>query len=265
MLFISMIFLDPACIGLRWYFRQPQGLIQGAIGTIVPPPLKHRKETLFTMILYNSENNIPYIRPFCRPLLCHSSVVKYTSFLLQPRSRYETWLPNITEIAPPPNLTGGIRPCRQQHNLRRAGLNECEAPGKIVTAMPPSTLSATVKCFKRPCFKFAETPVKNVKTDAIWQPALQFRDNWGWPCTALRVCLICSNTQWWDCSSLMSTLLCLQTGCETCYRLFYCWSYLRSNNTATNPQMFTSSCSNRCFSACDQGSHWGFFPPRSVF
>jgi len=27
------------------------------------------------MILYNSENNIRDIRPFCRPLFCHSSVV----------------------------------------------------------------------------------------------------------------------------------------------------------------------------------------------
>jgi len=40
----------------------------------------------------NLENNIRDIRPFCRPLFCHSSVVKYSSFLLQKRSRYETWL-----------------------------------------------------------------------------------------------------------------------------------------------------------------------------
>ena len=31
-------------------------------------------------------------------------------FLLQQRSRYETWLPNITEIVPPPNLTGWTWP-----------------------------------------------------------------------------------------------------------------------------------------------------------
>jgi len=35
------------------------------------------------MIFYNSENSIRDIRPFCRPLFCHSSVVKYTSSLLQ--------------------------------------------------------------------------------------------------------------------------------------------------------------------------------------
>jgi len=54
-----------------------QGRIQE--GAIVP--LKLTKVTLFTIILYNSENSD--IRPFCSPLLCHSSVVQYTSSLLQ--------------------------------------------------------------------------------------------------------------------------------------------------------------------------------------
>jgi len=35
------------------------------------------------MILYNSENNIRDIRPFCCALFCHSSVVEYASTLLQ--------------------------------------------------------------------------------------------------------------------------------------------------------------------------------------
>jgi len=35
------------------------------------------------MILYNSENNIRDVRPFCRPLFCQSSFVKYSSSLLQ--------------------------------------------------------------------------------------------------------------------------------------------------------------------------------------
>jgi len=47
---------------------------------------------------------------FGRPLFCHSSFVKYTSSFLQQQSRYETWLPNISEIAPL-KLTGWIRPC----------------------------------------------------------------------------------------------------------------------------------------------------------
>jgi len=46
-------------------------------------PLKPTKVTLFIMILYNSENSICDLRPFCRPFFCHSSLVKYTSSLLQ--------------------------------------------------------------------------------------------------------------------------------------------------------------------------------------
>jgi len=54
-----------------------QGRIQwGAVGAIAP--LKPTKVTFFTMILFNSENNIRDVRPFCRPLFCHSRVVKYT-------------------------------------------------------------------------------------------------------------------------------------------------------------------------------------------
>ena len=92
---------------LFWQLEIGTGVDPG--GTIAPP-LKPTKVTLFTMIFYHSVNSIHDISPFCRPLLCHSSVVKYTSSLLQERSRYETWLPNITETAPP-KLTGWIRPC----------------------------------------------------------------------------------------------------------------------------------------------------------
>jgi len=35
--------------------------------------------------------------------------------------------------------------------------------------------------------------------------------------------------------------------------------------TAINHQTFTSSCGSRRFSACDQGSHCGVYPPRSAF
>ena len=64
------------------------------------PQKKPTNVTLFTMIFYNSENSVRDLRPFCRPLFCHSSVLKYTWSLLQQRSRYETWLPNITEFSP---------------------------------------------------------------------------------------------------------------------------------------------------------------------
>jgi len=53
---------------------------EGAIGAIAP--LKPTKVILY-MILCNSENSMHDIMPFCRPLFCHSSVVKYTIALLQ--------------------------------------------------------------------------------------------------------------------------------------------------------------------------------------
>jgi len=59
------------------------GQIQGGDWGNLPGALKPKKVTLFTIILYNSENSIHDTRPFCRPLFCHSSVVKYTSSLLQ--------------------------------------------------------------------------------------------------------------------------------------------------------------------------------------
>jgi len=97
-------FLQP-----RWASRK-QGRIQGGrLGQ--SPPLKPTKVTFFTMIFYNLENSIRDIRPFSRPLFCHSSVVKYTSCLLQLWTRNETWLPNITEIAPF-NLLAGCAPGR---------------------------------------------------------------------------------------------------------------------------------------------------------
>jgi len=61
---------------------QNQRRIQGGrLGRSLP--LKPTKVYLFTIIFYNSENNIRDISPFCRLLFCHSSVVKYTSSLLQ--------------------------------------------------------------------------------------------------------------------------------------------------------------------------------------
>jgi len=50
-----------------------RGGSRGTIGTIAP--LKYTKETLFTMILHNSENNIRDTRLFWRQFLCHCSVV----------------------------------------------------------------------------------------------------------------------------------------------------------------------------------------------
>jgi len=63
--------------------RHKPGADPGAVGNWGDRSLKPTKVTLFTIILYNSENNICDARPFCRPLFCHRSAVKYTWSLLQ--------------------------------------------------------------------------------------------------------------------------------------------------------------------------------------
>ena len=60
----------------------------GPIGAIAP--MKPTKQTLFTIVLHNLENNIRDIMLVYRPLFCHSSVTKYTSPFIQYRSCYET-------------------------------------------------------------------------------------------------------------------------------------------------------------------------------
>ena len=86
-----------------------QGRIQGKVIGVTAPPKTYRSNFFHHNFVQNSENNIRDIRPFFRQLFCHTSAVKYTSSLLAQRSRYETWLPNITEIAPL-KLTGWIHP-----------------------------------------------------------------------------------------------------------------------------------------------------------
>jgi len=52
----------------------------GRLGDLPP---KTYESNFFIMILYKLENNIGDLKPFFLPLLCHSSVMKYTSSLLQ--------------------------------------------------------------------------------------------------------------------------------------------------------------------------------------
>jgi len=61
-----------------WYVKAMgvrRGVKTGANpgGAIALP--KTYELTLFTMIVYDSENSIRNIRPFCHPLFCHGSVV----------------------------------------------------------------------------------------------------------------------------------------------------------------------------------------------
>jgi len=67
--------------------RQTMGVRKGVKtganpGEAIAPP-KTYELTLFTMILYDSENRIRNTRPFCHPLFCDRSSVKYTSSLLK--------------------------------------------------------------------------------------------------------------------------------------------------------------------------------------
>ena len=121
--------LDKECMTTRCsnpkrkqHKRAPRG---GFTGTIAH--LKPAKVTLFTMILYNSENGIRDIRPFSIPFICHSSVVKYISFLLQQRSRQETRLANNAEIGPL-NLLAGSAPA---YNNKTHRVKVCKTPLKI--------------------------------------------------------------------------------------------------------------------------------------
>jgi len=57
-----------------------QGQIQG--GRL--PPVKPKRVTFFTTILYNSEKSIRDIRTLCRLLFYHSSVVKHSFTVVNP-------------------------------------------------------------------------------------------------------------------------------------------------------------------------------------
>jgi len=73
----------------------------------------------------------------------------------------------------------------------RAGLNEREAPGKIVTARPPKSLAQLSNVSHALVSTLQKHRSKMSKL--IRFGSLHFRDNLGWPRTAVRMWLICSN------------------------------------------------------------------------
>jgi len=75
--------------------------------------------------------------------------------------------------------------------VARAGLNECEAPGKNVTARPPSRLAQLHSSVSHALVSTLQHWSKTSKL--IRFGSLHFSDNWGWPCTAVRMWLIYSN------------------------------------------------------------------------
>jgi len=83
------------------------------------PWLNLQKQRFFTMILFKSENSIRNIRPFCRPMFCHSSVVNLWSILhLSYSSERIMWLDcQILLKSPPLKLLAGPAPISRSSNI----------------------------------------------------------------------------------------------------------------------------------------------------
>jgi len=119
MLFISMICLDSACNSLRQYFRQPQGLIQGAIGTIVPPSLEtYERNFIHHDFVQFGKQHSWYKAILSSTALPQQCCDVYIIPLVTAKSLWDLTTKYYWN-RPSPNLTGGIRPCRQQPHLRR--------------------------------------------------------------------------------------------------------------------------------------------------
>ena len=91
----------------------------GAIEAVVPP--KTYESNLIIMILCNSVKQHD-MKPFCRPLFCHSSVTKpilYLSCSCEPVMRLTT---KFYGNCPSPKVTGWIRPCAVPPDNLRSGL-----------------------------------------------------------------------------------------------------------------------------------------------
>jgi len=73
----------------------------------------------------------------------------------------------------------------------KAGLNECEAPGTVVTAKTPKRLAQLLSLSHALDSTLQKYRSKTSKLMRFG--SLPFRDNFGWLCTVVRVCLICSN------------------------------------------------------------------------
>jgi len=112
--------MNPKCLVMEWkmiwqnMWRNYQNVFYQKRRSGWSLALKPTKVTLFIMIFYNSEKSIHNLRPFCRPLFCHSSVVMYTSSPLRQWHSNETWLTKCYWNLPP-NLAGFICICCELH------------------------------------------------------------------------------------------------------------------------------------------------------
>jgi len=162
----------------------------------------------------------------------------------------------------------------------KAGLNEREAPGKVVTARPPKRLAQL-------------RGVSHASSFQLCRSTGQKRQNW-YDLAAYTSETVGGDHEQrlvfgyyfvqtesyitkkiflipWHCTTIFFVINSLtifttqMAGCETC-GLLYCWSLLPNNNTATNLQTITSSYGNRRFLACAHGAPTaGFFHPGLLF
>jgi len=81
-------------------------------GVISPPKTYESSFIHYDFVQFRKHHS--WYKAIFSSLFCYSSVVKYTSSLLQQRTRSETRLPSIAGITPS-KLTGWTRPCLKRN------------------------------------------------------------------------------------------------------------------------------------------------------
>jgi len=143
----------------------------------------------------------------------------------------------------------------------RAGLNEREAPGKAVTAGPTKRLAqlrsgshALVSTWKKHRWKTSKL---------IRFGSLHFRDHWAWPCTSVRMWLICSNrklyhnhkTDLFATVTLHSNLFCRRLSGH-----LHCTNRCVDVGCINSRIICPSSLLTGCTHGCPRGEQNGHFP-----
>ena len=161
----------------------------GSRGVIGRSPPKNYELTLFTMIVYISENSIRITRPFCHLLFCHSSVLNYNLLHLSYSSE------------PVMRLTM-----------------------KYYWNRPPTIIHRWVKADICPSLgnwepKFSRKLDVSSSTPINWFISCNDSLFAGTTLTLHKSQVHCSGVmQWWACSSLVPAFLPAEAGCQTCDR-----------------------------------------------
>ena len=137
--------------------------------------------------------------------------------LLRPAASlcWSIWPFELSELCRPEHIVHAALRCR-------AGLNEREAPGKIVTARPterPAQLSSVSHAFVSTLQKHWLKKRKIWYDLAVYSSEAIGGDVIMYGCSCVVNSLIRSNMQWWDCTSLISAPLTAEEGCETGQRI----------------------------------------------